>query len=329
MLASIVLNIFKKIKQGLSVLNYIHKLLFYKYYYQAKSDHLKRHYKNHWRPLTKYLEYDLHLANILSDGEMGESKILIRKTKDIQIDSVCMIIEAINYSKIFQSTIHVENLDKKPIEKVLMDIPLQEMYIFENKIAFTYDKIKITIKSIISDGNILVKNYTSQSMVVTHRNFMGSRWIKKYGQVWNIDYLYEGKQHLKKIFLRSLLSIEEQFSISTRFVAYYPRNRIGVKKLFLLWICKIVCCRSIWGWCRYAIFRFITSRTVINVCFWFLILTKFAYINEERKMISNYKWMNSKTISKLFFVKHKTSVVYGVGSKEDIDIPILLLPIRL
>jgi hypothetical protein len=98
----------------------------------------------------------------------------------------------------YQDFITLIDVDQTPLVVNLPRIPLKEIeFTRNNRIITTYDNVRVKVKIIDSSVSEYESKAESLSISPTYTEFLNSRWDKKWGFVWNLDYIESCKVELR------------------------------------------------------------------------------------------------------------------------------------
>jgi hypothetical protein len=184
--------------------------LFLESYEVSHQEHLKRFQTGrNFHELGEFFEFDLHLeCNYVSNSTVPMSFLILRNRTERAFDRVEILVQASAAYVKYQDFTTLIDVGETPFVVYLPRIHLKEVeFTNSNRIITSYNEVTVT--AFIHDGSISGHQSKAQSSSIcpTYTEFLNSRWDKKWGTVWNLDYIES-----RKIDLRHTL----QFFLVTR-----------------------------------------------------------------------------------------------------------------
>ncbi len=201
----------------------ITKFLFLDSYKVSHDKHLKRFSAGQtFQDIGIFFEFDIFLeCNYISNSTVPMSFIIIKNKSKKLFKKVDLFVEAdADYVK-FQDYTRLVDLGETPLIIYLPKIPLKEVkFTNDNKINTPYSRVKVKLE--IFDESLTESEAISESRAITpsYTEFLNSRWDKKWGAVWNLDYIESSKRDLKNLIKYHLISKHRSF------IFYNAKNKI-------------------------------------------------------------------------------------------------------
>lgn len=183
------------------LLDPITKFLFLDSYRVSHEEHLKHtRLGKRFGELGSFFEFDIHLeCNYLSNSTVPMSFIILRNKSENKFSRAELLVEADAGHVKYQDFTTLIDLDSIPRVVSLPSIPLKEVeFTDSNDIVTSYNNVRVKIK-IIDDKIISEEESSAESCAIspTYTEFLNSNWDKKWGVVWNLDYIERCKTILK------------------------------------------------------------------------------------------------------------------------------------
>lgn len=238
----------------------ITKALFFASYQVSHQEHLKRSQAGkHFDELGEFFEFDIHLeCDHVSNATVPTSFLILRNRSDKIFERVELLVEADGGCVKYQDFATLISVGETPVVVYLPRIPLKEIEITENnRIVMSYEKVNITL--FIRDKAVPEERARAVSWPIspTYTEFLNSSWDKKWGTVWNLDYIESCKTSLRH---------KLQFYLVTRNrwpVAGEPSSRIYRSyKIFRLLL-------------GMPLFRIVSHEWIVSALFWLPIFVRY------------------------------------------------------
>lgn len=178
----------------------ITKFLFQEPYRVSHQEHLKRFQAGkRFDALGQFFQFDIHLeCDHISNSTVPMSFLILRNISGRSFQRVELLVEAdAGYVK-YQDFTTLVDIGKIPLVVNLPRIPLKEIELTnDNRIVTAYDNVRVMIE--INDDSLSIYESRSESGPIrpTYTEFLNSRWDKKWGHVWNLDYIESSKTKLR------------------------------------------------------------------------------------------------------------------------------------
>ena len=222
-----------------------------------------------WKATTRYkqvknlFEYKLLLENrYLTNDESPASKIIF-KIIDQDILRIRAFIIAEKGKLQYQDMVsmHVRGQEITVIH--LSRIPLKEIIVCSNGISTTYDDVRIE-GEVTKEGGSVIK-FDSLWGSPTYTEFLNSSWDRKWGKIWNLDYLQDQKKNFRH-------SLVHRLAGSLAYLNIRPTAR---KQSFTQIIYRY--------WCIFVV-NIIANERVTNFIFWCLVFTRIKRLKHNSKI---------------------------------------------
>lgn len=179
----------------------ITKCLFFASYQVSHEEHLKRFQAGkRFRELGEFFEFDIHLeCDHVSNATVPTSFLILRNRSGRTFSRIELLVEANGGYVKYQDFTTLIAVGETPLVVYLPRIPLKEIeFTNTNRIVTPYHDVTVTI-SIRDDDSIPEHKakVTSFPISPTYTEFLNSSWDKKWGTVWNLDYIESCKTDLR------------------------------------------------------------------------------------------------------------------------------------
>jgi len=168
----------------------IEKIIFYEAYSFSHKDYLKFHNRLLFRYMAEGIEVDVYLENKhLSNEELPLSKLYLKTSSNNEYKRLTGHILAYDGSVVYQNPVNV--LFNKPEELIiyyLPNLPLKEVFI-DDGVYTTYSEVELKGELEDSEGN--KKEVDHRIGGPTYTEFLNSEWERKWGAIWNLDFLVQ------------------------------------------------------------------------------------------------------------------------------------------
>ena len=252
-------------------------------HYLRSHDKYLTHKSARWESVSEDLELCIYLESTLTDERDPVSFIALRRALNGQrpIDSVELVVEAESELARYEERVVLRNVGRKPTIRYLRLIPLQEMWLLENRwFHCSYDTIRIYIERVLSEGCAILSNHCHRIYTPTYHDFLNASFARKWGHVYNLDFLERAKDDLSSSIM---------FSFHTTLELSLPRLS-----------------NSWWSRVRRALASFMTSRRVISVLFWTALLLRLVRIDEMGKVTCRLRWLNCWNVKRFLGLPART-----------------------
>lgn len=179
----------------------ITKYLFLASYQVSHDEHLKRTQAGkRFRELGEFFEFDIHLeCDHVSNATVPTSFLILRNRSGQTFNRIELLVEA-NAGRVkYQDFTTLIAFGETPLVVYLPRIPLKEIEFTDaNRIVTSYHDVTVSI-SICNEGSIPEYKVKATSLPIspTYTEFLNSLWDKKWGTIWNLDYIKSRKTDLR------------------------------------------------------------------------------------------------------------------------------------
>lgn len=176
------------------------KFLFLASYQVSHQEHLKRFQAGkRFDELGEFFEFDIRLeCDHISNATVPASFIILRNRSTQTFERVELLVEAdAGYVK-YQDFTTLIAVGETPLVVNLSRIPLKEIeFTSQNKIITPYNQVTVTLY--IRDCTIpeYQAKATSRPFHPSYTEFLNSSWDKKWGTMWNLDYIESCKTDVR------------------------------------------------------------------------------------------------------------------------------------
>jgi hypothetical protein len=187
----------------------ITKFLFLGSYQVSHQEHLKRlQVGRRFEELGEFFEFGIHLeCDHLSNITVPKSILMLRNRSSRIFERVALLVEATSSHSKYQDFTTLIDVGVTPLVVYLTKIPLKEIAVSDsNRITRSYDHVIVTL--FIKDSEIpeYKTKVTSWPIKPSYTEFLNSSWDKKWGAVWNLDYIESCKTRLRNKLQHYLVS---------------------------------------------------------------------------------------------------------------------------
>lgn len=178
----------------------ITKFLFLASYEISHAEHLKRFQAGkHLDELGEFFEFDVHLeCDYVSNATVPTSFLILRNRSGQTFNRVELLVEANGEYVKYQDFTTLVAVGEIPLVVYLPRIPLKEIeFTNTNRIILPYRDVTVTV--FVHDDSIPEYKSKAKSRAIrpTYTEFLNSSWDKKWGTVWNLDYIESCKTDLR------------------------------------------------------------------------------------------------------------------------------------
>ncbi|WP_418186512.1 hypothetical protein [Aliarcobacter lanthieri] len=237
------------------IIEYFDKKFFLKYYQYSHSKYVEHLYNSNWYNIDKFgFSYKICLENIYKNDINDNSFLMIKNNSIEKIENLTIKIVAESIFGNYIQNIYIDSLlpKEKPNIFILNQIPFQELEFYKDSIFQKYNAISIHLISI----NYNSVNDEFKKLHPMFSSLINDRWDRKWDINWNLRYIEEGKEDLRKYIYCRVLNGDILFSFN-------------IKK------------QSIIKTIKYKINKFLTSKYIISSLFWILVWTNKIVINKD------------------------------------------------
>ncbi len=236
------------------------KFLFLASYQVSHTEHLKRiQAGKSFDELGEFFEFDIHLeCDHISNATVPTSFLILRNRSAQTFQRVELLVEADGGYVKYQDFTTLIDVGETPLIVYLPRIPLKEVEIIShNRIVTSYKKVTVTLY--IRDSSVpeYQAKATSWPISPSFTELLNSSWDKKWGAVWNLDYIESCKTDLKH---------ELQYHFVTR--NRWPVSGESSSRVYRLY--KIL--RLLFG---IPLFRMLSHEWVVSAMFWLPIFVRY------------------------------------------------------
>lgn len=179
--------------------DWLTKRLFLNSYITSHQEYLKWKHFPVRHKLGHFFEYDLHLESCyISNSETPLSYLVVQNISDTTIERVEFVVEATSGDTVYQDSAIISGMAAKKYKINLPRIPLQNLDVSsDGRIFSTYNRVKVL--SHILDENIdeLKRDAASREFTPMLSEFLNSSWSRKWGNIWNLDFIEECKREVQ------------------------------------------------------------------------------------------------------------------------------------
>ena len=233
----------------------IKKFLFLKTFTISHNEYLKRRMADKkLYPLGNFFEFKLFLENeYFSNLNNPMSYLTLKNISDRSFSRIELSVEASSrdLDVKFSDFTALFNVGRTSYMIILPKIPLKSFdFTEENRLIRIYDTIRIKI--FIYDNSVSENNAIAESLPINiiYNEFLNSRWDKKWGLIWNLDYIESCKHNIKQKLEYYLIS-RNKFPILSEptnlFFQYYKFLRLLI---------------------GHPLFKILSKQHVISALFW-------------------------------------------------------------
>lgn len=179
----------------------ITKWLFLASYQVSHEEHLKRFQAGkRFRELGEFFEFDIHLeCDHVSNATVPTSFLILRNRSGRTFSRIELLVEANGGYVKYQDFTTLIAVEDTPLVVYLPRIPLKEIeFTSANRIVTSYRDVTVTV-FIRDDASIPEYKVQAKSLPIspTYTEFLNSSWDRKWGTVWNLDYIESSKTDLR------------------------------------------------------------------------------------------------------------------------------------
>ena len=178
----------------------ITKYLFLASYQVSHEEHLKRFQAGkRFDELGEFFEFDIHLeCDHVSNATVPTSFLILRNRSGRTFSRIELLVEANGGYVKYKDFTTLIAVSETPLVVYLPRIPLKEIeFTNTNRIVTPYNNVTVTV--FIRDDSIPEYQSKAASLPIspTYTEFLNSSWDKKWGTVWNLDYIKSCKTDLR------------------------------------------------------------------------------------------------------------------------------------
>lgn len=230
-----------------------------------------------WSKIGDDFEFSICLRSSLSI-ENSPSEIIIRNISDEKFYKANLCVFAENEEHSYQQDITLYNVTDKYIHRQLVEIPQNDLWFNESKqITTKFDYVSVLLDSVVlENGETITLNQRSIRYQILKNDWLNSKWIPKWGRLWNADEIEEQKRCFRENYLYNLCYGENLILVyggmnsgAYRGDSIFDKYNTKIGKLEWL--------------TRSFLYSTLSSKSVSSLVFWSLLILRLKSLDGEHQ----------------------------------------------